>query len=126
MLFLINNVVMNLDPVALFPPMSVRSFDKLSLDFVRRLGCELFAEQPLLQTANPERAKRLCALIAAKSPGVNAALFVAPAFSCPTDQVMTQFAELTFEAIISLYQYQQADQLTHLVVDRQVWRRLAA
>lgn len=126
MLFLLNNVLLNLDAVALTPPMAAQRFHRLSLDFVRRLGCELYAEQPMLQNVEPERARRLCALIAAKAPGVNAALFVAPAFNCPIEAVHTQFAEITFEAMVWLYKRQRVGQLTLIEADRQVWRRLAA
>jgi hypothetical protein len=126
MLFLLNNVVLDLDPVALTPPLAAQSFHRLSLDFVRRLGCELYAEQPMLQAVEPGRARRLAALIAAKAPGVNGALFVAPSFNCPIDEVHTQFAELGFEVMVWLNQLQKAGRLTHLSADRQVWRRMAA
>jgi hypothetical protein len=126
MLFLLNNVVLNLDTLALTPPVAAERFRGLSLAFVRTLGCELYSEQPLLQSFQPERARRLSALIAAKAPGVNAALFVAPAFECPVDQVHCQFAEISFDIMVWLYQRQKAGDLTHIVADRQVWRRLAA
>ena len=126
MFFLLNNVVLNLDTLALTPPMAAQRFHMLSLDFVRRLGCELYAEQPMLQAVAPERARRLSALIAAKAPGVNAALFVAPTFGCPIEAVDTRFAEITFEAMVWLYKRQTAGQLTVVEADRQVWRRLAA
>ena len=126
MLFLLNNVVLNLDTTGLTPPMAAQRFEKLSLDFVRRLGCELYSEQPMLQAIEPERARRLCALISAKAPHVNAALFVAPAFNCPIESVHTQFAEITFEAMVWLYKRQWVGELTLLEADRTVWRRLAA
>ena len=126
MLFLLNDVVFKLDALSLTPPMAARRFERVSPGFVRRLGTELYAEQPLLHYAAPERAKRLATLIAAKSPPVNAALFVAPAFDCDPALVSVEFAEIGFEVMAALYRRQKSGQLTNLVADRQVWRRLAA
>ena len=83
MLFLMNDVVLNLDALELAPPVSAGRFKALSLGFVSKLGSELFAEEPLLQRVRLERAKRLACLIAVKAPEVNAALFIAPARDCP-------------------------------------------
>jgi hypothetical protein len=126
MLFLLNDAVFRLDTAALTPPMDSRRFKRLSFDFVRELGCELFAEEPLLHSVSPERAARLAALIAAKTPNINAALFVAPAFDCPPDQVTVQFASISFEVMVWLYTRQRSGELNNLIADRQVWRRLAA
>src|SRR5271155_4950490 len=95
MLFLLNDQVLRLERTKLPPPMEAERFRRLSFDFIRELGCELFAEQPLLLRAAPGRAERLAALIAAKAPQINAALFVAPGYGCPTAMVSTQFAEIS-------------------------------
>jgi hypothetical protein len=126
MLFLMNDVVLSLDAVDLTPPMAAQRFARLNLDFVSKLGAELFAEEPLLPHKAPERALRLAALIVAKAPQVNAALFVAPARCCPVDHVQSRYAQLSFEVMGLLYQRQQQGGLTTLEADRQVWRRLAA
>jgi hypothetical protein len=126
MLFLLNDVVFRLDALSLAPPVTARRFRRVSLGFVRSLGRELFAEQPLLQYGAPERAKRLAALIAAKAPSVNAALFVAPTFDCDPALVSVRFAEISFEVMVGLYLSQRAGRLTNVTADRQVWRRLAA
>ncbi|MFI4933224.1 MAG: hypothetical protein ACHP7N_01270 [Caulobacterales bacterium] len=126
MLFLLNDVVFQLDPAALAPSAAAQRFRRLSLGFIRRLGAELYAETPLLHYSEPDRARRLAALIGVKFPNINAALFVAPAFDCSPDQVQTQFAEISFEVMAWLYQRQKDGALTNLVADRQVWRRLAA
>ena len=47
-------------------------------------------------------------------------------FNCDPDLVTCQFAEIGFEKMVELYQRQQAGELTTLVADRHVWRRLAA
>jgi len=126
MLFLLNDVVLSLDAIDLAPPVAARRFARLDLAFVSRLGAELFAEEPLLPHFEPERALRLAALIVAKAPEINAALFVAPARGCPVDQVQSRYAQLSFEVMGALFQRQQHGSLTTLEADRQVWRRLAA
>lgn len=126
MLFLMNDVVLSLDALELAPPATVKRFNALSLEFVGKLGRELFAEEPLLHRTEPERARRLAALIAAKAPEINAALFVAPAKNCPIDQVAIRYVQISFEVMGLLYERQQQGSLTTLEADRQVWRRLAA
>ena len=126
MLFLMNDVVLNLDALDLAPPVAARRFAKLNLPFVSSLGAELFSEEPLLPHVAPERAMRLAMLIVAKTPEINAALFVAPARGCPFDQVQARYAQLSFEVMGLLYERQQRGALTTLEADRQVWRRLAA
>ncbi|MFZ5670506.1 MAG: hypothetical protein ACOY4K_13520 [Pseudomonadota bacterium] len=126
MLFLMNDVVLNLDALELAPPVAARRFAHLSLAFVNQLGAELFAEEPLLPHKAPDRALRLASLIVAKAPEINAALFVAPARGCPVDQVQSRYAQIGFEVMGLLYERQQHGALTTLEADRQVWRRLAA
>lgn len=126
MLFLMNDVVLSLDALELAPPATVKRFQALSLAFVGKLGQELFSEEPLLHRAAPERARRLAALIAAKAPEINAALFVAPFQNCPIDQVAIRYVQISFEVMGLLYERQQHGALTTLEADRQVWRRLAA
>lgn len=126
MLFLLNDRVLSLNAVALAPPVAARRFEKLSPHFVSELGAELFASEPLLHITQPERAMRLAALIVAKAPAVNAALFVATAKGCPPEQVAVRYAQVSFEVMGLLYARQQDGALNHIEADRQVWRRLAA
>lgn len=126
MLFLMNDVVLNLDTVELAPPVAARRFARLSHSFVDRLGAELFSEDPLLQHRDIERAQRLAALIVAKTPEINAALFVAPAVGCPYDQVQSRYCQIGIEVMGLLYERQKHGGLTTIEADRQVWRRLAA
>ena len=79
MLFLLNDVVFDLDETCPVTPGDARRFEKLGFDYVLTLGCELFAEDPLLHHNDPERARRLAWLIHDRSPEINAALFAAPA-----------------------------------------------
>jgi len=126
MLFLMNDVVLNLDGLELAPPVAASRFQALSLGFVSKLGQELFAEEPLLQRAAPDRARRLAALITAKAPEINAVLFISPARGCPVEQVQVRYAQIGFEVMGVLYERQQSGALTTLEADRQVWRRMAA
>jgi len=121
-----NDVVLDLDTVDLTPSAAAERYRRLSLDYVSELGRELYAEHPLLQYEAPERAARLAVMIVAKDPDINAALFVAPAFNCPIDQVSVRYAQIGFEVMGLLYKRQQAGKLTNVVADREVWRRLAA
>jgi hypothetical protein len=126
MLFLLNDVVLTFDAADLAPPMTADRFAKLSLNYVGELGKELFAEEPLLHHKDLERAQRLAALIIAKAPDVNAALFIAPGRGCRVEDVQVRYAQLSFEVMGALLQRQKAGALTNLEADRQVWRRLAA
>ncbi len=122
MYFLMNDVILSVEG-GLNPPIDANS---ISIDAVSRLGAELYAQDPLLHQNNPERAKRLAALIIAKAPSVNAALFVAPAQNCSVAQVACRYAQVSVEIMGSLYARQQDGSLNTVAADKEVWRRLAA
>jgi hypothetical protein len=126
MLFLMNDTVLDVDMRSLAPPIAAGRFRALSLAFVLQLGRELYAEQPLLHRTDPERAKRLAALIVCKSPQVNAILFDVPAAGCKPDQVSARLAELGLEVLADLSGRQSRQTLTPYVVDCEVWKRMAA
>ena len=126
MLFLLNDVILSFDPAELAPPIARDQFAKLSLNYVGKLGQELYAAEPLLHHKDLEKARRLAALILAKAPDVNAALFIAPSRGCLVDQVQVRYAQLGLEVMGSLFERQKAGALSNLEADRQVWRRLAA
>ena len=126
MYFLLNDVILNLQGEDLAPLALGRRFGSIGFDYVQTLGQELFAEQPLLQHAHPERAMKLAALINAKQPTINAALFVAPARGCPPAQVAVRFCSLDLPTIANLQRAQSTGALDALIADREVWRRLAA
>jgi hypothetical protein len=121
-----NEVVLNLDAIDLTPPVAARRFARLTLPFVNQLGAEMFSEEPLLHRVAPDRARRLAALIIAKQPDINAALFIAPGRGCAVEQVQSRFCAIGFEVMGLLYERQRQGALTTLEADRQVWRRLAA
>ncbi|MBW8858804.1 MAG: hypothetical protein JF570_03480, partial [Caulobacter sp.] len=87
---------------------------------------ELYAAEPLLHRKDLEKARRLAALIIAKAPDVNAALFIAPSRGCLVDQVQVRYAQLSLDIMGSLFERQKAGALSNVEADRQVWRRLAA
>lgn len=126
MLFLMNDVVLSFDAAELTPPMTRDRFAALSINYVAELGKELFAAEPLLHRKDLERAQRLAALIVAKAPEINAALFIAPGRGCLKDDVQVRYAQLSIEVMGALLQRQSAGALTNVEADRQVWRRLAA
>jgi hypothetical protein len=126
MLFLLNDRVLDLDLRAIQHPLDVARFHALSLDYVVKLGQELFSEQPLLHREEPERAKRLALLICTKAPEVNAALFAAPAQGCRPHEVAHQLANVSFDVMAALITRDRAGELNPVTVDRQVWRRMAA
>jgi hypothetical protein len=126
MLFLMNDVVLDLDTVDLAPRAAASRYGRLSLDFISDLGRELYAEHPMLQYTAPDRAARLAVMIMVKAPKINAALFVAPALDCPMEQVSVRYTQIGAPVMQVLYKRQQAGKLTNVVADREVWRRLAA
>ena len=126
MLFLLNDRVLILD-AALMHNVAAERFRDISPSFAIKLGQELYSEQPMLHREAPERARRLAMLLSAKSPEMNAALFVSPALGCRPDEVMTRFAALPLETLAGLYAKDKEEGgLTPVQADREVWRRMAA
>ncbi len=126
MIFLMNDTVLDVDMRRLAPPLAAARFRALTLPFVLKLGRELYAEQPLLHRLDPERAKRLAALIVCKAPKVNAALFEIPHGDCKPDQVGARLAEVGIDVMAHLSGKQAGAALTPYAVDCEVWRRMAA
>jgi hypothetical protein len=126
MLFLLNDVVFDLDEATPVTPADARRFEKLGFDYVLELGCELFAEDPMLHRTDPGRARRLAWLIAERSPEINAALFAAPAVDCDPDLVEPRFCALPDAVINQLGRRGKKGQLDAVAADRAVWNRMAA
>lgn len=126
MLFLLNDVVFDLDETCPVTPGDARRFEKLSLDYVLELGCEMFSEDPLLHQNDPQRARRLAWLIHDRSPDVNAALFAAPAAGCNPDLVEPQFCALPDMVMRQLKTRASKGKLDAVAADKAVWMRLAA
>ena len=126
MLFLMNDVVFQLDGVMMDARLGGERLKSLTLPAIIRMGQELFAGEPLVHRQTPERAQRLAALICGKAPMINAAHFTAPAAHCKPHEVTVRFVSLQFELMAELYTLQRAGELDALKADRRVWRRLAA
>ena len=126
MLFLLNDVVFDLEETCPVTPGDARRFEKLGFDYVLALGCELFAEDPLLHHNDPERARRLAWLIHDRSPDVNAALFAAPTADCDPDLVEPQFCALPDPVMRQLKTRAVRGKLDAVAADKAVWMRLAA
>jgi len=126
MLFLLNDVVFDLDEASPVTAADARRFGKLGLDYVLELGCELFAEDPMLHRTDPGRARRLAWLIADRSPEVNAALFAAPERDCAPELVEPRFCALPEAVIRQLKMRDAKGKLDAVSADRAVWNRMAA
>jgi hypothetical protein len=126
MLFLLNDVVFDLDEACPAPSHDVRRFEKLDFDYVLEMGCELFAEEPMLHRTDPARARRLAWLIAHRTEGVNAALFAAPQAGCAPELVEPRFCALPGMVMTQLQARADKGRLSAVAADRAVWGRLAA
>jgi hypothetical protein len=126
MLFLLNDVLFSLNRETFSLRLGARDLRKLTFPAIIKLGQELYAEDPLLQKNNPDRARRLGSLIASKVPMINAALFVAPRFGCTPDEVNVRFVNAEFELMAEFYTRQRDGLLDTVGVDKRLWRRLAA
>jgi len=126
MLFLLNDVVFDLDEASPVTPGDARRFENLGLDYVLELGCELFAEDPLMHKTDPQRARRLAWLIHDRSPEVNAALFAAPEAGCDPSLVEPQFCALPAAIMRQLKSRASKGKLDAVAADRAVWMRMAA
>ncbi len=126
MLFLMNDVVFDLNEASPVTSADARRFEKLGFDYLMELGCELFAEDPLLHRNDPERARRLAWLIHERSPEVNAALFAAPETDCDPALVEPQFCALPVAVLDKLLTRGRKGKLDAVAADRAVWGRMAA
>ncbi|WP_296817748.1 hypothetical protein [Brevundimonas sp.] len=126
MLFLLNDAVFDLAEGLAVDPVDERRFARLGFDYVVELGCELFAENPMLHRDEPERARRLAWLIASRNVGLNAALFAAPEADCAPELVEPRFAVLPDAVIRQLKSKASKGRLTPVAADKAVWGRMAA
>jgi hypothetical protein len=126
LLFLLNDVVLTIDPQATMMPVEAARFRALSMSFVIELGQELFAEHPRLPHTHPEKARRLAMLLMSKDAELNAALFVAPSEGCEPSEVAVRFCGLSFDVMAALNARQNEGKLNAVAADREVWRRMAA
>jgi len=124
--FLLNDMVLELEPARMGQPLDSQRFEALSVDYIARLGKEMFAEDPEAHRHDPERARRLCYLLHLKMPRINAAQFFNMATNGRPDEVDASFKSLNEMAMGMMYQQQQQGQLDAQKVDHAVWQRRAA
>ena len=126
MLFLLNDVVLNIDMETLAEPAIVASLRTMNLNQILQLGREMFAASPRLQHISLSGPMRLATLIAAKQPDINAALFSAPAPGCQPDAVVCRFASLNIEMIHDLKGFQDRQLMNKVLADFHVWGKVRA
>ena len=126
MMFLLNDAVLRLDGIAMDARLDGQRMQRLSFPAILRMGQELYSREPMLQRTYPERARRLGALITAKAPIINAALFVAPSLGWSPGEVTVRFVSCEFEVMAQLQTLHLDGRLDAVGVDRMIWRRLAA
>ncbi|MBW8732738.1 MAG: hypothetical protein JF571_00230 [Asticcacaulis sp.] len=126
MYFLLNDLILDLDPERMNQPLDDERFGALSIDYIAYLGQEMFAEDAGAHRRNPERAKRLAYLIMLKRPYVNAAQFFASVPGGGPDSVETDFKSINDIVLGAMYQQQMMGMLNASKVDQEVWHRMAA
>ncbi|MDI7775404.1 hypothetical protein [Asticcacaulis sp. EMRT-3] len=123
--FLLNDLVLQLEPANMMHPLDADRFASLSADYIAQLGKEMFAEDAQAHRHNAERARRLAYLIQLKMPRVNAAQFMATGVG-GVEQVEASFKSLNEMAMGMMYEQQMCGQLDAHKVDYEVWHRMAA
>jgi hypothetical protein len=124
--FLLNDLVLELDPSRMMHPLEAERFEALSLDYIAQLGKEMFAQDPQAHRQNPERARRLAYLIQLKMPRVNAVQFFAMSNQGRVEDIDASFKSLNEMVVGMMYQEQMAGALNASKVDQAVWHRQAA
>ena len=94
MLFLLNDVVFDLDEPHAGPRQQPLPEDDLDLDDLIALGCDLYAQEPNLHHQDPGSARHLARLLAQRGQGINAAQFYAPDGWCDPLLVEPRFCVL--------------------------------
>ncbi len=126
MYFLLNDIILDIDPSRMMQPLDADRFTALSADYIAQLGKEMFAEDALVHRNNPERARRLAFLIHLKMPRINAAQFFVMAQNGDPEAVDASFKSLNEMVMDVMFGQQKSGQLDAMKVDQAVWQRMAA
>ncbi len=126
MFFLLNDVVLDVDPNRFLQPLEADRFAALGIDYIAQLGKEMFADDPQAHRSNPERARRLCYLIHLKMPRINAAQFFVATANGQPEGVEAKFESIHEMALGMMLEQQSAGLLDARKVDAAVWHRMAA
>ena len=123
MLFLLNDVVLELEPAKLVRPVMAGHLARLSMSQVTTLVREVFAQNPRLPHDHLMLARRAAVMMLMKDPELNAALFLTPGRVCAPSDVSVRFASLAAEVIFQLKHIQDQGRLTSGAVNALVWSR---
>lgn len=126
MYFLLNDLILDIDPARMMHPLDAERFSALSLDAIAELGKEMFAQDPSVHRKGAERARRLAYLINLKMPRINAAQFFVMSPNGTPESVDASFKSLNEMVIGMMYDQQMRGQLDANKVDHAVWHRMAA
>lgn len=126
MLFLLNDVVLDIEVSKLASPMIAGHLGKLSVGQVTTLVREVFAQNPRLTAASPIKASRAAVMMVLKDTELNAALFLTPGRICAPGDVTVRFASLAAELMFQLKGIQDRGRLTPGAVNALVWSRTEA
>ena len=129
MLFLLNDVVFDVSLTQDLPREDLHLFERLNLEALISLACDLYAETPDLESQYPVRAQRLAYLISQVGEGINAAQFYAPKEGCNPLLVEPRFCVLPLALLQELRDRRSAhrhevDSLS--LAEQMVWSQRAA
>jgi len=123
MLFLMNDTILDFSLRSVILPQEEGRLRMTSYADILNEGAKMFRDKPNFYLTDRDAAKRLAALIVAKAPQANAALFdITPAGKGAT--IKPYVISLSIEILANLYAEFKADRLTRELVDRRVWSRL--
>lgn len=126
MYFLLNDLILDIDPSRMLQPLDADRFEALSIEYIAELGKEMFAEDVQTHRKNTERARRLAYLIHMKMPRVNAAQFFPISNDGTPASVDANFKSINEMALELMYAQQMSGQLDTHKIDYEVWHRMAA
>ncbi len=129
MIFLFNDVLLDIEqPIEVIQspdfPVSAQTFSRMQVSEIIKLACEEVFQDLQLPRTQPDVARQLAVLLAAKT-GANAVLVGAPAEGAraPSDMGI-RFAEVSLMTISHLYQLQKGGTLLPQHVQQAVWQSL--
>jgi len=122
-LFLLNDMVLDLEPAKLVRPTVAGHLAKLSIGQVSTLVREVFAQHPRMPASHLQLSKRAAVMLVMKNTDLNAALFLTPGRVCAPDDVTVRFATLAPEVMFQLKHIQDQGRLSPGAVNALVWSR---
>jgi hypothetical protein len=124
MLFLLNDSILDFSLRSVIPPREEGILRRLTYGEILKEGAHMFREKPTFHRVDIDAAQRLAALIVAKAPQANAALFDVTPISKGGATAPPLVVSLSIEVLASLYTDSKAGRLTRELVDQRIWSRL--